>query len=814
MPRLSIVGGADAKAFGLFSQSSGYNQTRSLRFRASASASLSRTPASGGDQTKWTFSRWVKRGALGSINSLFYAGSGSTTFTEIRFESDDTLRIVGFAAGTKILDRSTVAVYRDPSAYYHVVISCDTANGTAANRQLFYVNGVQVTSITNTTLSSLNDNTRFNSTAVHYINFSGAASAYGDNYAAEHNWIDGQALTPSSFGSFNSTTGVWQPAQYTGTYGTNGFYLPFTDNSALTTSSNVGLGKDFSGNGNYWTTNNISITAGVTYDSMTDVPTLTSSTAANFAVMNPVTPNNFTLTNGNLSVFKPNVGAQSYNSRSTIAVNSGKWYVEFTVVGAITGAGAPMLGITNPANSSNAANLTSFSNTFVYYGFNGFLYNNGSGAAYGATYGANDVIGMALDLNAGTLTFYKNNVSQGVATSSIAGQTFIMLVNDDQGLNSWTVAVNYGQCPFTYTPPTGFVALNTYNLPDSTIKQGNKVMDATLWAGNNASPQAITNAGSFQPDLVWVKSRTTSGYWNVLFDSVRGAGNQLSSNQTDAELASVANVAGKVSAFNTNGFNLTTGLVSTNSVNASANNYVGWQWQAGAGSSSSNTNGTITSTVSVNASAGFSVVTWAYNSSGGTIGHGLGVAPQLIIQKDRTNGTYNWDVYHASLGATQRISLNSTNATQSQIVWNNTAPTSSVFSSGASWYTNADAIVSYCWTPIAGYSAFGSYTGNGSADGPFVYTGMRTRWVMIKRTDTAGTNWNVYDTSRDPYNVELNYLAPNLSDAENATGTSATLDGLSNGIKIRNSGSFINASGGTYIYAAFAENPTKYALAR
>jgi hypothetical protein len=329
-------------------------------------------------------------------------------------------------------------------------------------------------------------------------------------------------------------------------------------------------------------------------------------------------------------------------------------------------------------------------------------------------------------------------------------------------------------------------------------------MDVNLWSGTGAV-QNIVNAAAFKPDFVWIKSRSNVAYHQVT-DSVRGANKQLFPNATDVE----ASLTDQVTAFNSNGFAL--GADTNGGTNYSGRTYVGWQWQAGQGSSSSNTSGTITSTVSVNASAGFSVVTWAYNSSGGTIGHGLGVAPQLIIQKDRTNGSYSWDVYHASLGATQRLSLNNTNATQSQIVWNNTSPTSSVFSSGASWYTNADSMVSYCWTPIAGYSAFGSYTGNGSADGPFVYTGFRPKFVMMKRTDGVG-DWWMYDTSRSTYNAAILYLFANSSAAE-VSDVTEPIDFLSNGFKLRVATYQPNTSGGTFIYMAFAENPFKNSLAR
>jgi hypothetical protein len=784
----------------------GYNLTRSLRFRSSASARLSRTPASASNRKTWTWSGWVKRGLLSS--SANYAlfdcqiSGGATDWFTFSFRNDSISFDFATSSVSRILQASS-AVYRDPSAWYHVVLAVDTTLATAADRVKVYINGSQVTSFTYAVGSGYvpqNTDLAINSTGPHSIaaRNTGTPDLYFDGYLTEINLIDGQALTPSSFGETDLITGVWKPKAFSGTYGTNGFELQFTDNSAATAAA---IGKDSSGNGNNWTPNNISVTAGATYDSMTDVPTLTSATAANFAVLNPITPNNYTLTNGNLSAFKPNVGAQTYNSRSTIAVSSGKWYAEFTVSGAISGNGSPMFGITNPANSANSA-LASFSNTFLYYGYNGFLYNNGSGVAYGATFGANDVIGIALNLDAGTLTFYKNNVSQGVATSSIAGQTFVMLVNDDQGLNSWTVAANFGQRPFTYTPPTGYVSLNTFNLPTSTIVKGNTVMDATLYTGNG-STQTVTNAAGFKPDLVWDKRRDAAGN-HGLFDSVRGGGNWISSNATNAETAGVNGVT----AFNSNGFS----VGSHPDYNTNAATQVAWQWQAGQGSTSSNTSGTITSTVSVNASAGFSICTLTTPASGiCTFGHGLGVAPSLVLTKYRSS-TSDWLSYHSSVGNTAYLLLNGTNAaTTNANTWNNTSPTSSVVTLGSD-FSGTRSIVAYCWTPIAGYSAFGSYTGNGSTNGAFIYTGFRPRFVLVKQTDAAG-NWLIWDTARSTYNQMQDYLIPNSSSQE-LNNVLVSIDVLSNGFKCRTADDDINGNGNSYIYMAFAENPTKFALAR
>jgi Tfp pilus assembly protein PilV len=335
-------------------------------------------------------------------------------------------------------------------------------------------------------------------------------------------------------------------------------------------------------------------------------------------------------------------------------------------------------------------------------------------------------------------------------------------------------------------------------MPTPTIPDGELFMNATLWTGNGTT-QTITNgvAGqSFQPDLVWAKARSEAG-GHGLFDSVRGTSLRLDSSTTNAESTSSG-----VTSFNSNGFSL--GSV----FNAAGVSWVGWQWKAG-GAAVTNTAGSISSQVSANTTSGFSVVTWVDSASTYTVGHGLGVAPQFIILKDRSN-TYNWDVGCNPIGWANRLKLNDTSATSAGY-WNSTAPTSSVFTYIGNGTGN---MVAYCWTPIAGYSAFGSYTGNGSADGPFVYTGFRPRFVMWKRSDSTG-DWIIFDTSRDTYNYADKQLVPNSSAAEQVTGGGfVRMDFLSNGFKIRSTDSYINANGGTYIYMAFAENPFKYSLAR
>jgi hypothetical protein len=425
--------------------------------------------------------------------------------------------------------------------------------------------------------------------------------------------------------------------------------------------------------------------------------------------------------------------------------------------------------------------------------------------SYVASYTTGDVIGVALDLDAGTLIFYKNNVSQGTAFTGLSGN-FVPAVSVTTNAGANSCDVNFGQQEFKYTPPSGYKALNTFNLSTPTILQGNKYMDATLYTGTGAS-LAITNTSAFKPDFVWVKGRSGATD-HALYDSVRGTTKDLVSNSTAAETTQ----AQGLTAFGTGGF--TEGTLAK--MNTSAATYVGWQWQAGQGSTSSNTSGTITSTVSVNATAGFSVVTYTGTGANATVGHGLGVAPKMVIVKNRGSAVA-WTAWHTSIANTEYLVLNTTAAVATGATWwNSTTPTSSVFSVGTSTSTNAstNTYVSYCWAEIAGFSKFGSYTGNGIADANFVYTGFRPKFVLYKRTDAVG-NWFIFDSTRNTTNLTNLALYPNATAVEaTMAATDQPLDLLSNGFKLRGTGTDGNASAGTYIYMAFAENPFKYANAR
>jgi hypothetical protein len=341
------------------------------------------------------------------------------------------------------------------------------------------------------------------------------------------------------------------------------------------------------------------------------------------------------------------------------------------------------------------------------------------------------------------------------------------------------------------------------------IIKGNQYFDATTWTGNTAT-QTIVNSGNMQPDLVWIKNRSSARYHN-LYNSVSGVTKRLFSNATDAE--QTITPANYLSSFNSNGFSLGLDI----DVNESPYGYVGWQWRASNAAAVTNNAGSITSSVSASTTAGFSVVTYTGNgSAGSTVGHGLSSAPKMIILKSRS-ATESWIVYHNSLGNTQFLVLNATDAAgTSNNAWNSTSPTSSVFTIGAGggWGTNTSSAtyVAYCWSEVPGFSKFGSYTGNGNADGPFIYTGFEPKFVMTKDINSGVQGWAMQNPANLGYNVVDNFVfAQNTSTQDSIYGR---MDFLSNGFKLRTNDGLVNANGNTIIYMAFAEMPTKYANAR
>jgi len=511
----------------------------------------------------------------------------------------------------------------------------------------------------------------------------------------------------------------------------------------------------------------------------------------NYATLNPINNSGGTFTNGNLDWTTPATDQRMALSSMSVSGIS-KWYCEFTM-GSKTGS-YWSVGI--------FGNSTAWNPRLQYRSDGARWVDSTQQAGNWSSFTQNDIIGIAFDGPTGTATFYKNGVSQGTMTvTDLTVLQYFACTSDGSG-GTMNYTVNFGQRPFNYTAPSGFKALCTQNLSTPSIVKSNTAFDALVWSGDGVNNRKLTT--NFSPDLFWVKARNSAAYHSIN-DSVRGANAILQTNTTSAEQV---NSNGYVTTFAADGVNITNG----SDINASGTNYVGWAWDAGT-TTVTNTAGTISAQVRANPTTGFSIVSYTGVVGGNSVGHGLGVAPKFIIVKGRT--TSAWIVYTQMTGVNAYLYLHTSGASVSDAgIWSGTGSgvTSSTFGvRGASdnGLTGVN-LIAYCFAEVPGFSAFGSYTGNGSTDGPFVYTGFRPAWIMIKRSDNT-ENWNLYDTKRNSYNVADSELYPNLSNSE---GTYADRDFLSNGFKIRNTNIGRNASGSTYIYAAFAENPFKYSLAR
>jgi hypothetical protein len=472
MPLFGTRGAASVTGFGGLAKL-GYLLRNSLRFRASNSNYLNRTFPSAGNRKTYTLSLWVKRGNLGGSTTQFFFGSGlSTTAGGFYFTATDNIEVNPRVNNTNTF-LTTTQVFRDPSAWYHIVFSLDTTQATDSNRMKLYVNGVQVTAFSSASYPALNGDSTLNNNIAHWI---GRYAEVGfpspfDGYLAEYNFIDGQALTPSSFGKTDPVTGQWIPIKYGSTYGTNGFYLPFTNTTSTST-----LGNDFSGNGNTWTVNNFSLTAGVTYDSMTDVPTLTSATAANYAVINPLDYNAtyLTLSAANLQQTYDGVVAAAASRATMVIPTTGKYYWEVYINATGGGSGERIrVGITRPTTAISGNSIDGSATSYLQMS-NGQKRNNSTDSTYGAGFSNGQIIQVLYDATAGSIYFGQND-SYANGSGSF-NQTFSNATAAFTGLSGEfmpcfvtyggaDIAVNFGQRPFAYTPPSGFKNLNTFNLP-------------------------------------------------------------------------------------------------------------------------------------------------------------------------------------------------------------------------------------------------------------------------------------------------------------------------------------------------------------
>lgn len=780
---------------------------KSLRFDGAANY-LSKTFGSAPTtRTKCTISLWLKRASLsGSQERIFNGYDGSAPSSSILSLTTGHALDLQFG-GASAYNVTTSAIFRDVAAWCHVCVVIDTtqtqsAHSASDSRVRIYVNGVQQT--TSGSMPTQN--------ATHQFTHNGAQSTIGSNYLSVSNllygyladfvFIDGQALTPSDFAYTNPITGQWTPKSnpVSGlTMGANGFWLSFDNTTSTTTVcyDDAGGIRGAGAGSNDWTPNGISVTAGVNNDSLFDVPINYDDGIygrGNFCTLNSIDLGSASVQDGGLARSSLSAGGNTCRT-GTIAITSGKIYFEATATYAAVADFA--IGLL-PSISSPASSWPGGIAGYNLYGYassaNYSTYVDTAGTDTGIARDASPVtLGVAYDADNGKIWFrhagswISGDPAAGTSPSYSgidASRKFRPAIfgSGGSGATSWTV--NFGQRPFAYTPPTGFKALCTQNLPEPSIIRPEKNFDVKTWSGNS-NTQNITEM-KFQPDLVWTKARsTTTGH--RLVDAVRGATLSLDSSNTAVE----ATEATGLTTFNSDGFTLGADA----DYNNSGQTFVGWCFDEGV-------------------IPGLDIVTFTTGSSGTqTIPHNLGVTPALFILKARNSAT-SWYIWHKSLASATNsyLNLNNTNGVGTSVgLWPSAANSSNCYALIGTSVAASSNHVGYIFAEVPGFSRFSSYTGNGNADGPFVWCGFRPKFLLIKRTDTTG-NWEMHDTSRSTYNVVNEAMWANLTNAE--AGSGGLLDILSNGFKLRSTTTDINASGGTYIFAAFAEATFKYARAR
>jgi hypothetical protein len=710
---------------------------------------LSWTPSGAADSaTVYTASVWVKRAELGRLQRILVAGDVATgnNYEMLWFDSDDTLRYDLTLSAVVKSQYFSNAVFRDPTAWLHIHVTRSGATVTIS------VNGTAITSWATATAPGASDAGMWmqanEPTTISYQPWGGTNRYQG--LVSEVVMLDGTSSAVTNFGEFDAN-GNWIPVNPTGlTFGTNGFWLDFANSADL--------GNDVSGNGNDFTPTSMSAA-----NSTSDRPADDAENGiGNYCVWNPIDAGTGTLSSGNLVL-----SGGTVDRSGTFGMSSGKWAWK------ITTAETKAFGVVQ-------GGLT------------------GTESTYAATSG--EVLEFQFDVDTGTLDVsIDGGAYSSVATGLTSGPYF--------PLAKGNCTADFGQNGFTLDD-SSFKYLNTANLPAPTVTDPSAYMQSVLYEGNGTAVgsggNAITGAG-FQPDFVWIKNRDAADS-HMIFDAVRGVTKYIESDTTAAEVIDTESL----STFDTDGFTVGNNVA----VNTNAESYVAWCLKAG-GSGSSNTDGSITSTVSVADHGGFSIITYTGTGSNATVGHGLSSAPDLILNKNRSGTARSWRVYSSGLTSpgTQYLSLDGTSAEQTDAtMWNSTAPTTTVFSIGTDpgVNTSSQTNVVYALARTPGLIGIGSYTGNGSADGPYVVvddgaSGFRPAFVMIKRVDAGTENWSILDNKRDPYNVADAPLLPNAAVAESAVTWNA--DFTSNGFKVRSATTDNNTSGGTYIYLAFAEYP-------
>jgi len=793
----------------------GYVIENSCRFNPTDTAFLSKTFGSAGDRRTWTFSIWTKRGRVDSESEFICVGTDNNNLFQSQFSTNGSIYIQDFTGSSNQLIESTMLL-RDPSAWYHIVFVWDTTDGTAGDRFKLYINGVRVTDFTAEVNASLNYEGYINKAAEFTIGEKLTNSTrYYDGYMAQITFQDGVAAPITDLGEFD-TNGNWVPIDVSSlTFGTNGFHLDF----AVAPGTGNGAGTDVSGNGNHFTDSGLAAN-----DQMTDSPTDdASSDVGNYATIGLMTGSAITVKNGNLEFDNTVTGKRNklFIPFNVQTFETDGCYWEMTLDAVVSYGG--YVGLINYSGDSVATFLdgTTYyadaADQWTYRTHTGEKNIEGIVSAYGSGAVATDVLGFAYKggkcwvslnntwANSGDPAADTNEMVSGLNTEGVLYPGFTDGGNNDKISGTW----NFGQSAFAGTIPTGFKKLCTADIPAPTITDPSKYFQVDTFTGTGSElVRTLTDGdgGAVKPDFVWIKDRD-SAVEHVWTDSARGATKEISCEINGNE----STVAQGLKSFDSSGYTLGTDA----SYNASSSLNVAWCWVASGGAGSSNTDGSInTTTTTVDTTAKFSVSTWVGTGANATVGHGLGVAPDFIINKSRDGGgdPQPWLVYHSANTAapeTDHLRLAGTHATEDAIIWNDTAPSATVFSVGASSNVNrsGESMVTYCWAGVEGYSKFGSYEGNGSTDGSFVWCGFRPAFVLVKNSSNAGENWYLWDAARTPANIgSASVLYPNTTAAA-AEASARFPDFLSNGFKLRSTDTSVNATGRTYIFAAFAEFP-------
>ena len=828
---------------------------RSFRFNSGSSTHLERTFGTNSSNTTKTLSFWMKRGNTGSYQIPFGTTVDGYIEGYIRINNDDTLQFEDRDASGGSSDgrRITSAKLRDPSAWYHIVLALDSTQGTEADRAKIYINGTQATISSSISITQNYSFQFFRSSVINKIGVNGNDQNFFDGYLTEVHFVDGYQYDSSYFGFTDPQTGIWMPKRYEGTYGNNGFYLDFSDNSSIT---NMMIDK--SPNGNDWSPDNCN-----TEDSMLDTP------SNNFPTFMNVLPQaSASYSEGNLFFDESLLSGEPYDTHktayATVSLKSGKWYWEGRAM-SIPGYNTTKwtYGVSDIENTKNAQLVTvnyllavstgTPSNATYAYGDAVSIYKdakkkNGSHAGNidGYTIAVGDVVGIALDVDAGKVWY---RIGDGIGGSQTPGSWLNGVTNNtynsttlsesghDATLTTGEVYVpafaaescgwiaNFGQDSsfagnetaqgnkdengqgdFYYPVPRGFKAICSKNLPPNVPSiRPQKHFDIITYTGTDTSAARTITGLEFTPDLIWQKRRNGTN-WNTWHDTVRGVGKTLYSNGSGDSGSSgqtTNNQYGYISAFGTNGFTWSPGTTNNSDGNETNGTFASWCWKAG-GAAVSNSDGSVTSSVSANQEAGFSIVKWTTQSGAYTVGHGLGRTPEMIMSVHLSNTGTSWPTFTTVVDGTMDYGYISANSTWTDAVqYGINVPNSTTFQGHSAFHASSGDCIAYCWASIPGYSKIGMYKGNGSTDGIYVHLGFKPALVIIKNTTTQ-KHWSLFDNKRSGFNVENYALFPSDKATED---TDDYIDFLSDGFKVRSTALFINKDGDNIIYMAFAESP-------